>query len=143
MELQTIYTQVLQHLARQGEAAISEEGNCQYLDNMGRKCAVGCLIPAAAYYPNLEGASVNSPNLANILSPADKLVIELGIATTDAHRSLLSELQTLHDQYMPQPHTVFSKHVPFNATGAVRLLEGMEKRYSVIRPKAFNVQFGL
>ena len=45
MDRQGIFDTVARHLLTQQEKALNENGFCVYLDEAGRKCALGCLIP--------------------------------------------------------------------------------------------------
>lgn len=94
MELQTIFNIVLQHLARQASAAMTEEV-CAYRGYSGTKCAVGCLIAEKDYDSGIEGMAVSSGGgfVADYLPfPCN----EKGLL-------LLSELQSIHDT----PYRIF------------------------------------
>lgn len=91
MKAQDIFNIVITHLIRQGEPAISYNGDsaiCCYRDAHGRSCAVGCLIPDEAYDPRMENQSVCS-------------VIDADFPGVPKyfkdHLQLLSDLQGLHD----------------------------------------------
>ena len=82
---QEIFDKVLAHLREQGKAAV-DGGKCKYRATDGSKCAVGCLIPDARYYSELEG---HGPIY---------LLAEGALPGIEAfHGSFLAELQEAHD----------------------------------------------
>ena len=89
MELQTIFTQVVQHLCRQRVAAV-QGGNCMYCAANGNHCAVGCLIP-----PSLYNYEMENNNLKGILEDNPELAEYLGM-TADKF-GVLERLQVIHD----------------------------------------------
>ena len=58
MTEQEIFDTVLEHLRKQGKAALSAEGDCTYRGPDGTACAVGCLIPDELYDPLIENVSL-------------------------------------------------------------------------------------
>lgn len=91
---QQVFDQVVQHMLRQGEPAISDTGNCSYRYNTGDrmlKCAAGCLIADSEYRKEFDDADNSSwIHLAN-----------MG-AVPSAHVQLIAGLQRIHDQNSPK-----------------------------------------
>jgi hypothetical protein len=81
MTEQEIFDTVVRHLKKQGRRAV-DRGQCVYRHPEGLKCAVGCLISDAEYYPRMEGQPVYDITLPDRLA---------------GHRRLLSYLQDSHD----------------------------------------------
>ena len=93
MTKREIFDTVKNHLLAQN--AKSTDGyNCFYRDAFGHKCAVGCLITDAAYYPDIEGKGVGSGHVSTAL--------ELSGVDEAVHHSILIRLQLLHDGYSPE-----------------------------------------
>lgn len=111
MDKQKIFNRVAKHLLKQGRKSINPYlvndtsqaflgSDCAYrtYDPNTRKvlkCAIGCLIPFQAYTPEIEGKSVSSDAVANILA-------DLGIAghMSDGYYGVydfLCQLQSVHD----------------------------------------------
>ncbi len=97
MTLQEMYDTVLNHLRKQGRAAVSEEEViCVYRTDTGEKCAAGCLITDAAYDEDIEGAPIDGPAQAALFAS--------GVPVNDVKiMDLLTELQIAHDMWMPWP----------------------------------------
>jgi len=94
MDKQTIFNTVVDHLRKQGCRAESEWGEgCRYLDDRGRKCAVGCLIPADKYTPEMEGKTLYTLLREDYWSDLQDLA---------AHEALLTHLQCCHDTCPPE-----------------------------------------
>lgn len=51
---QTVFDTMLTHLRAQGQAALTSTGFCAYRSDDGLKCAVGAIIPDAAYQSEFE-----------------------------------------------------------------------------------------
>lgn len=96
MLMQEIFDKVVDHLLTQG-ARSRYHGDCQYHAPDGRKCAIGCLIPAERYKPEVEGHS------ARAVALAWPDVFEPGVAAwmLDDPR-LTRDLQWVHD--CQEPH---------------------------------------
>jgi len=143
MELQTIYTKVLQHLARQGGAA-KHQGDGAYR-GFGGMCAVGCLLTDEAYSPDIENKAVGQ-------TPVDVAVgLSLGIPNFHEQRMsehcqiyhLLGELQYMHDSLLP---AIGSARIPSpieNYDNVDSALRKVERKYNLIRPKVFDAAFRL
>ena len=91
MELQTIFTQVIQHLVRQDNVSLlCDEDTCAYRGAGGAKCAVGYLISDKHYDDIIESNNLNSEeviySLTNTIGKLDEPAIEM-----------LRELQNVHD----------------------------------------------
>lgn len=105
---QEVFETVARHLFAQGHQAKNEGGTCVLLDPVTqRRCAVGCLIPAAQYDPEMEENSVVETLLGDryIPDPSDEDgdVISSGellfpqLALLSSHQALLERLQHTHD----------------------------------------------
>lgn len=97
MNPQDVFDTVARHLFTQGTRAGCEVRNeygevhdfeCLYRAPDGRSCAVGCLIPDAAYRPSMEGSSACTLTVmfSDVLPP-----------WMAASSELLLDLQALHD----------------------------------------------
>jgi hypothetical protein len=87
---QEIFEFVATHLLTQGEQALNEDEKCVYRSEIGKMCAVGCLIPEEDYKSRIENLNIigvvftlKIPQL-----PSDKL-------------DMLVSLQSIHDNFMP------------------------------------------
>lgn len=93
MTEQELFDTVSTHLMTQRKAAIIHGpdllGNCRYRTLEGLKCAIGCLIPADKYTPELEGNSVTSKSV----------IAATGL--TDDLQMLALNLQVVHDSNNP------------------------------------------
>jgi hypothetical protein len=91
MSAQDIFDHVAEHLMKQGDRAWDAGREmCRYRDNQGRACAVGCLIPTAAYKLSFEGADVDQL-LYGRIGPRS------GLHVLRKHEDLLRALQRVHD----------------------------------------------
>lgn len=86
MTNQEAFDKVYQHLLKQGEESLSEDGGmCMYRGVDGKSCAIGCLIPDPEYNPSFEGAPVTT--------------IQRGVAAlAGLSTGLLFDLQHVHDK---------------------------------------------
>ena len=100
MTPQEIFDTVARHLFTQGERAglqhRGEDGEvydfeCLYRAPGGKTCAVGCLIPDAAYRPSMEGS--NPTALVSMFSD----VLPRWMA---ANEDMLLDLQAVHDAWV-------------------------------------------
>lgn len=103
MKRQAIYNKVRDHLLKQGRAAkFSCAGYlvCAYRGDDGTACAVGCLIPAARYSPEMEGLSL-------------QYLISGGRLPRVSERTLalLQSLQSVHDTTQPYTWATELAHV--------------------------------
>ena len=96
MTPQEIFDTVARHLFTQGERSIAastdyyeDDVNCMYRSPSGMTCAVGCLIPDAAYLPSMEGSGATG--LCRMFSD----VLPKWMAENS---ELLDYLQMTHDQ---------------------------------------------
>ena len=90
---QEVFDQVVQHMLRQGEPAISDSGTCSYRYDTGDrvlKCAAGCLIADSEYCKYFDDAYDSSWS---------SLVNEGLVPNT--HVKLITELQHIHDKSSP------------------------------------------
>jgi len=88
-----IFDHVARHLLRQGRKARAGDGvgPVMYHAPTGDSCAIGCWIPAEAYYPGLEGFPVENPAVLAVLPfPVDRNLLRL-----------LVDLQLEHDAGHP------------------------------------------
>lgn len=93
-----IFEAVLEHLAKQKGQSMDDHGEmCRYRGIDGKACAIGALIDDDDYKPMwdepMDPFGVQS--LINQVEEQPKLHAHLGWMT--GHRSLLSDLQFLHD----------------------------------------------
>lgn len=91
---QQVFDQVVQHMLRQGEPAISDSGTCSYRYDTGDrvlKCAAGCLIADSEYLEKFDDACDSSWS---------SLVKEGLVPNT--HVKLITELQYIHDRTLPE-----------------------------------------
>jgi len=58
MELQELFSTVVNHLRKQGKPAQDDEGQCVYRNDEGCMCAVGVLIKEDVYSDEIEGNSL-------------------------------------------------------------------------------------
>ncbi|MFN3724098.1 MAG: hypothetical protein ACK4VZ_13745 [Paracoccaceae bacterium] len=86
-----IFETMKNHLLTQNQRS-SEGGHCRHRGPSGLKCAVGVLIADEHYNAALEGQSVSSLNVRNMVTRS------LGFAPDWA---LLDQVQTIHDNYEP------------------------------------------
>ena len=101
MELQQIFNTVSTHLLTQNHKSTAigfpdYAGMCAYRGNNGASCAIGCLIPAAAYNSSMEGQNLSDAAVWAAVYP----VIGSGfidLYTNNAKFELLWKLQQLHD----------------------------------------------
>ena len=103
MNRQAVFTQVRDHLLRQGERSWGDTGSvtgastgCLYRGPDGLKCAIGCLISDEHYSRRIE-----------FKSPASSLIREavglsLGCKISHDDASFLIKLQWLHDDVDPK-----------------------------------------
>lgn len=139
METQTIFTQVIQHLARQRKSATNDRNHCQYRTDCGLRCAVGYLIPEWYYSDIVEGITANDRDVQLILRHAHG-------AFTDKQKHLLIDLQSWHDGELDLLSQA-QKMLPINLGGndkvsvrrdrLIQRLEYLAKTYEVIIPRAF------
>ena len=62
MTTQEAYEQIRAYFSREGAQLAWDDDldSCQYCTEDGRRCAVGCLIPAGLYDQNFEGTNIRS-----------------------------------------------------------------------------------
>lgn len=87
-----IFDKAKSHLLTQRAKAINEDGECAYLTETGKQCAVGCLIGRREYRKAMEGLIVSE--LVKIRTLFKNF--DLG---NDEHFKLLEQLQRVHDLY--------------------------------------------
>ena len=88
MELQQIFDTVSTHLLTQNRKASNKGGDCFFRTKDGATCAVGCLIPEAAYYPEMEGL-----HLSELLRDG---LLPVGEDNREQKFDLLRSLQHIH-----------------------------------------------
>jgi len=89
-----VFTKVVTHLWNQKVPSINKSGHCMYRGNNGTSCAIGCLITDAEYNPKMEDR------------PVGRIVTEFELPSLDGvNRSLLTQLQCLHDEVMTNHHS--------------------------------------
>lgn len=139
METQTIFTQVVQHLARQRKSATNDTNHCEYRTACGDRCAVGYLVPEWYYSEVMEGNTALDRDVMLILRAVHG-------DFTDLQKNLLLDLQSWHDGELDML-SQSQKQLPINLDGnnrvSVRLdrliqrLEYLANTYKVIIPRAF------
>ena len=84
---QEVFTQVKDHLLKQGERSISPtcDDNCAYRGSDGKQCAAGCLMTDKEASTITEGKNWDS-------------LVQMG-KVRHFHHALISDLQRIHDQY--------------------------------------------
>lgn len=89
---QEVFDKVLNHLRKQGKAAVHSGEGCAYRGEGGTSCAVGCLIPDEMYSPAMEGGSARTEKEAfpELYAAIDALGLR-------PHVGLLHALQREHD----------------------------------------------
>jgi hypothetical protein len=90
---QEIFDYVVDHLRRQGVAALNLGEECVYRNLKGQTCAVGCLIPDELYNEDLEEQGV----ITNYFWKA----IGLDKPKNTEKLTLLQDLQLAHDAGVP------------------------------------------
>ena len=89
-ECQAVFDKVVKHLLTQKRRSYGERG-CAYRSEDGAMCAVGCLISDKTYELGIEGQSSWDVRVLAALNSS-------GIPTHGAMKSLLRNLQVLHDR---------------------------------------------
>ena len=108
MNAQEIYNTVRDHLLKQGARSASAHG-CEYRNDDGLKCAVGCLIPDEMYSAErLEGRGVRSEEVIRVLKNAGVLDGIVYSGHGDERLNMLDELQNIHDRKTPD---VWAEHL--------------------------------
>lgn len=100
MTQQELFDKIATHLLAQNKKSEADEAidledalfSCLYRGPNGTKCAVGCIIPDDEYQESWEGMSV-SWIIDSRLSPT--------LMQYKEHLSMLSYLQSIHDNYKP------------------------------------------
>jgi hypothetical protein len=100
MTRQEIFTKVATHLFTQNAKA-EENGRCQYLTADGKKCAIGCLIPADKYNAVFEGTTpMEKSRVYNAECAMLRQILE-EVGVNDEDMSFLRILQRQHDFWAP------------------------------------------
>jgi len=130
MKTQVLYDKVLFGLREQGHRSMSRNADsdseqCAYRGDNNDKCAIGLLIPDAAYDPLIEGVSMYSitheEDLKDVTSPKQRQKIqtlrnvlrESGIR--DSQLPLLHCLQNAHDDFLKLSMTAFENKMIYLA----------------------------
>jgi len=79
--------EIVSHSFNESDLASPLTVNCRYRGEEGKSCAVGCLIPDDRYDTSIEGGSVESWRVQEILYAMD----------LQDHVKILSKLQYIHD----------------------------------------------
>lgn len=88
---QDIYNRVKKHLLEQNAVAMHDSGNCAYLGDGGKKCAIGCMIPADKYEPRFEGLPFTGDEIRPVLEEV------MGRPMDDDDNTLFTALMYCHD----------------------------------------------
>lgn len=103
---QLILDDVFAALIKQGQLAMTQDGCCRYrVEGTDLKCAVGRLIPDAAYTPDMEGEQLKS--IADSIDP------KYGQSPEAADIQFLAEIQAAHDHIEPHDF-IFDLRINFN-----------------------------
>ena len=104
MTQREVFDKVKNHLLVQGARAQDGVGACQYRDDEGLMCAVGCLISDEHYSTALEGHSIRRANMEP--EPGTQLVrdalVNSGVVLDASTIDMLYDLQLLHDETWPE-----------------------------------------
>jgi len=92
MNAQQVFDKVATHLLTQKKRAVvnADFERCMYRAPAGRKCAAGCLITDRNYRKEMEGKTID------LVARLFKLP-----QFFQKHRSLIQDLQMVHDVYQP------------------------------------------
>jgi len=95
LSAQAVFNKVAKHLLTQKHPAMDDSGDCVYLADDGKRCAIGCLIPKRLYNKNIEFCSVE------MARPEDLLygILKKSKVNIKKDNELLIELQNAHDNY--------------------------------------------
>lgn len=88
---QQTFNKVATHLLTQNSKALNNYGGCNYKNDIGLKCAAGCLIPDDIYNKDVEGGQVDCMENFDRPELFKSLVTSL---------NFLKELQNLHDHQL-------------------------------------------
>lgn len=100
-----VFNHVVNHLREQGcQSLFREKIMCAYRGDGGTMCAVGCLIADDEYGPSLENNSIFALFEKNLLPTDLKERVEPNL-------HILSDLQTLHDNYLEYKDGEFTEDV--------------------------------
>ena len=112
MNMLKVFNKVEAHLLAQGVRSMSYSDACAYRGDMGRSCAVGCLIKDEFYHKGLEGipmwadehelVSTSKTCLEDRQMLLKEALIKSGIDLNPATTYMLSSLQSLHDSVNPK-----------------------------------------
>ena len=132
MELQTIFTQVIQHLVRQDDVSLlSDEDTCAYRGGGGdTKCAVGYLISDKYYDEVIESNNLNSEEVVYCLTKTIGKLDESAL-------QMLRELQNVHDFAYNYLVSGIRSDVKGQATVVKRDVELIATHFDLIVPRAF------
>jgi CII-binding regulator of phage lambda lysogenization HflD len=90
---QEMFTKMVNHLRKQNQRSYSTIfGGCAYRGENGLMCAVGCLIKDEFYDYQLESQNVS-------MLAVHRALISSGYEYDKQGESLLSRMQTVHDDY--------------------------------------------
>lgn len=102
---QEIFDKVARHLLTQKQQSV--HGLCLYHDtNTGRRCAIGCLLDRSIPTRRFEGGIIPyegmSISTGSLVEKKNRLLVQALVQSgidVDTHTTLLSSLQTIHDDY--------------------------------------------
>ena len=97
-----VFNKVSEHLLRQNEQALDEDGECAYRSETGLKCAVGCLIKDEFYSEDFEGLYAVGCNSGEWITPIKNALELSGVPITEDVKDLVEQLQLLHDRTLPE-----------------------------------------
>ena len=91
-----VFNKVSEHLLAQNEQSLDASGGCVYRNEVGLKCAIGCLIKDEFYSESWEYFMVG------MKGPVANALEKSGVLLTSEILDLLSRLQKLHDHKEPE-----------------------------------------
>lgn len=119
---QEAYEQIRSYFSRPGAVLAKSGGYCQYRDERGNKCAVGCLIPDELYDLALDGGIIlgeemEDNNVAAIINMHPRLKEICDGDTEEGQLKLrfLTRAQAEHDDHSVKSVGLFLEELDFLA----------------------------
>lgn len=96
---QELFNYVARHLLEQNERCIDpEDGGCAYRDDVGRRCAIGCLIDDKHYSKSLEGLRLTATCVMDAVEGSiGRKITGRYDCSPHTERIVLKRLQGIHD----------------------------------------------
>ena len=99
MNRQQVYETVRNHLITQNVKSVNNLNAGVYRGRIGRKCAIGVIIPDDLYKPEFDEVNHNA-DIRSIIQRFGAINV-LGYEVDEQDIEFLDELQQIHDQYDP------------------------------------------